>query len=347
MRTPLNADAGARSAPCLTHVSRVSRRAIVLAAASTGLATLGLPARAADYPDKPIRLVVPFPAGGATDLMARTLGQKLAERLGQSVIIDNRAGAGGGVGAEAVATAAPDGYTLLFATMGSLTINPSLYKNLRYDPVKSFEPISLTHNTSNLLVVNPSVPAKSVAELVELARKKPGELTFASAGNGTTSHLSGELFKSLAKVDLTHIPYKGSAPAMTDFLGGRTTMMFDTTSNFVDYVKTGKLRPLGLTGRKRSPALPDVPTISETPGMGEYEMSLWLGVLAPAGTPKEIVAKLHREIGATMSAPDMVRQMGDAGIEVRLSSSAEFAALIRSDLAKWAAVVKRSGVQLD
>jgi tripartite-type tricarboxylate transporter receptor subunit TctC len=263
------------------------------------------------------------------------------------VIIDNRAGAGGGIGAETVATAAPDGYTLLFATMGSLTINPSLYKNLRYDPVKSFAPISLTHNTSNLLVVDPSLPAKSVAELIELARKKPGELTFASSGNGTTSHLSGELFKSLAKVDLTHVPYKGSAPALTDFLGGRTSMMFDTTSNFVEYVKTGKVRALGLTGRKRLSAMPNVPTISETPGMQDYEMSLWLGVLAPAGTPDNVTAKLNREIAAAMSSPDVARQMADAGIEVRLSSQQEFAALIRSDLAKWSQVVKRAGVHLD
>ena len=341
MHNPSHACAGAQGE------SQTTRRAVVLAAASAGLAALGRPARAADYPDKSIRLIVPFPAGGATDLMARTLGQKLAQRLGQAVVIDNRAGAGGGVGAEAVARAAPDGYTLLFATMGSLTINPSLYRSLRYDPVKSFEPITLTHNTSNVLVVNPNVPARSVAELIELARKKPGELVFASAGNGTTSHLSGELFKTLAKVDLIHAPYKGSAPAMTDFLGGRTTMMFDTTSNFVEYVKTGRLRPLGLTGRKRSSAMPDVPTISETPGMSDYEMSLWLGVLAPAGTPKDIIGKLNREIGATMSAPDMARQMADAGIEVRVSSSQEFASLIRSDRTRWAAVVKQAGVQLD
>jgi tripartite-type tricarboxylate transporter receptor subunit TctC len=328
--------------------ARPTRRRLLLAGASLGLAaTLAAPAFAAAYPDKPIRLVVPFPAGGATDLMARSLGQKLAERLGQPVVIDNRAGAGGGIGAEAVAGAAPDGYTLLFATMGSLTINPSLYKNLRYDPVKSFEPISLTHNTSNLLVVHPSVPAGSVAELIALARKRPGELTFASAGNGTTSHLSGELFKSLAKVELTHVPYKGSAPAMTDFLGGRTSMMFDTASNFVEHVKSGRLRALGLTGRKRSPAMPGVPAIAETPGMGDYEMSLWLGVLAPAGTPGEITSRLHREIGAAMSAPELVRQMADAGIEVRLGSPQEFAALIRADMAKWAAVVKRADVRLD
>ncbi len=324
-----------------------SRRSLLLAGAALAIAGLLPCAQAAGYPDKPVRLVVPFPAGGATDLMARSLGQKLSERLGQPVVIDNRAGAGGGIGAEAVATAAPDGYTLLFATMGSLTINPSLYKNLRYDPVKSFEPISLTHNTSNLLVVNSSVPAQSVAELIVLARKNPGQLSFASAGNGTTSHLSGELFKSLAKVELTHVPYKGSAPAMVDFLGGRTSMMFDTASNFVDHVKSGRLRALGLTGSKRSPAMPNVPTIAETPGLQAYDMSLWLGVLAPAGTPKDITARLHREIAAAMAAPDLVRQMADAGIEVRLSSPQEFAALIRTDMAKWAGVVKSADVKLD
>lgn len=321
---------------------------LLLGGASISLAAMAGAAHAAGYPEKPIRLIVPFPAGGATDLMARSLGQKLSERLGQPVVIDNRAGAGGGVGAEAAAGAAPDGYTLLFATMGSLTINPSLYKNLRYDALKSFEPITLTHSTTNLLVINPAiVQVGSVTELIELARKNPGKLSFASAGNGTTSHLSGELFKSLAKVDLTHVPYKGSAPAMIDFLAGRTSMMFDTTSNFVDHVKSGKLRALGLTGRKRSPSMPNVPTISETPGMESYEMSLWLGVLAPAGTPKEITERLHREIGMAMSAPDLVRQMADAGIEVRLSSSQELAALIHSDTAKWAAVVKRADVKLD
>ena len=329
-------------------VSQGARRRWVFSAAALCIASLAAGAAlAADCPDRPIRLVVPFPAGGATDLMARTLGQKLADRLGQSVVIDNRAGAGGGVGAEAVATAAPDGYTLLFATMGSLTINPNLYKSLRYDPVKSFEPISLTHSTSNLLVVHPDVPARSVAELIELARSKPGQLTFASAGNGTTSHLSGELFKSLAKVELTHVPYKGSAPAMTDFLGGRISMMFDTTANFVDYVRTGRLRPLGLTGGKRSPAMPSVPTISEAPGMAGYEMSLWLGVLAPAGTPQDIIAMLHSEIGAAMSRPEMARQMMDAGIEVRLSTPQEFSQQIRTDLAKWSEIVQRSGIRLD
>jgi tripartite-type tricarboxylate transporter receptor subunit TctC len=297
------------------------------------------------YPDKPVRLVVPFPAGGATDLMARSLAQKLGERLGQTVVVDNKGGAGGSLGAEAVATAAPDGHTLLFATMGSLTINPSIYKTLRYDPVSSFEPITLTHSTANALVVHPSVQAKSVAELIELARKRPGDLTFASAGNGTTSHLSGELFKSLAKVDMTHIPYKGSAPAMTDFLGGRISMMFDTTSNFVEHAKTGRLRALGVTGRKPSPAMPGVPPIAEAQGMSDYDVTLWLGVLAPAGTPRDIVARLQRDIAAAVADPELVKKMAEAGIEVRTSTPQEFASLIKADIAKWATVVKRAGLQ--
>ena len=329
----------------LTHKLR---RSVALTAVTLCLGVTALPdAHAGPYPDKPVRLVVPFPAGGATDLMARSLAQRLGERLGQTVIIDNRAGAGGSLGAEAVATAAPDGYTLLFATMGSLTINPSIYKTLRYDPLKSFEPVSLTHSTSNVLVVHPSVKATSVEELIALARKQPGELNFASAGNGTTSHLSGELFKSLAKVDLVHVPYKGSAPAMTDFLGGRISMMFDTTSNFVDHVKSGKLRALGVTSRKRSSAMPGIPSISETAGMAEYDMTLWLGVLAPAGTPKDVVGRLQRDIAAVMAAPEIVKQMADAGIEVRTGSPQEFTALIRADMARWAAVVKRSGMQVE
>lgn len=328
------------------HSRTLGRRA-ALAGMLGGLAASAALAQPAAWPDKPIRLVVPFPAGGATDLMARSMGQKLSERLGQPVVIDNRAGAGGGVGAEAVAQAPADGYTLLFATMGSLTINPSLYKKLRYDPLTSFVPVSLTHNTANMLVVNPALPARSVSELIALARKSPGELTFASAGNGTTSHLSGELFKALAKVNITHVPYKGSAPAMVDFLGGRISMMFDTSSNFVDHVKSGRLRALGVTGRKRLSALPEVPAIAETPGMQDYDVSLWLGVLAPAGTPADIVARLNREIAGAMAAPDLVRQMNEAGIEIRVSSPQEFGELIRKDLAKWTGVVKRANLQLD
>ena len=324
---------------------RLGRRDFVLAAAAAiGTACLTTPAWAAPYPEKSIRLVVPFPAGGATDFMARSLAQKLSERLGQPVVLDNKAGAGGALGAEVVAASAHDGYTLLFSTMGVLTINPSIYTSLRYDPQKSFEPVTTTHSTSNLLVVRPSVKANTVEELLVLARNNPGQLTFASAGNGTTSHLSGELFKSLGGVDMMHVPYKGSAPAMADFLGGRISMMFDTTSNFVEHVKSGRLRALGLTGRQRSSAMPGVPTISETPGMSEYEVSLWLGVLAPAGTPAALVLKLQTDISAVMSTAEMGRQLSDAGIDVRLSSPQDFAALIRSDALKWSAVVKRANI---
>lgn len=331
-------------APQAPNPYALQRRDFVGAVTAIGISLWTLPAWAAPYPDKPIRLVVPFPAGGATDFMARSLAQKLSERLGQPIVIDNKAGAGGALGAETVASAGADGYTLLFATMGSLTINPSIYKSLRYDPAKSFAPISTTHSTSNLLVVHPGVKANTVEELLTLARKNPGQLTFASSGNGTTSHLSGELFNSLGGVDMVHVPYKGSAPAMTDFLSGRISMMFDTTSNFVEHVKSGKLRALGVTSRKRSSVMPNVPSISETPSLADYEMSLWLGVLAPAGTPSALVLKLQTEINAVMSAAEMGRQLSDAGIEVRLSSPQDFAALIRSDTLKWAAVVKRANI---
>jgi tripartite-type tricarboxylate transporter receptor subunit TctC len=231
------------------------------------------PAVAGAYPDRPIRLVVPFPAGGATDLMARALAQGLGDKLGQAVVVENRGGAGGAIGAEAVASAAPDGYTLLYSTMGVLTINPSLYAKLRYDPQKSFEPISLTNLTSNLLVVNPELNVNSVEELAALARQRPGELTFSSSGNGTTSHLAGEMFKSTAGVDIRHIPYKGTSGAINDFLAGRISMMIDTSSNFIEQVKQGKVRALGVTSRQRLPVLPDVPSISEAPGFSTYEVS--------------------------------------------------------------------------
>jgi tripartite-type tricarboxylate transporter receptor subunit TctC len=306
---------------------------------------LHTPADAA-YPDKPVRLVVPFPAGGATDFMARSLAQKLGERLGQTVVVDNRGGAGGGVGAEAVATSPPDGYTLLFSTMGVLAINPSLYKSLRYDPVKSFVPVSLTHATANMLVVHPSVPAKNVQELIAYAKANPGKLTFGSAGNGTSSHLAGELFKSMAGIDITHVPYKGTGPALTDLLTGRISMMIDTVSVHVENVNAGKVRALGVTGTKRVPSMPSVPTIAES-GLPGYDVSIWLGVLAPAGTPADIVDRLNAEIGKVMSDPEMKAQLAKAGIEALHSTPAEFAATIRNDTAKWSKVVKASGATVD
>ncbi|MET1117004.1 MAG: tripartite tricarboxylate transporter substrate binding protein [Comamonas sp.] len=320
--------------------------------AALALACLAMPAVHAGegpggYPSKPIRLIVPFLAGGATDLMARGMAQKLAEALGQPVVVDNRAGAGGSIGAEAVAHAPKDGYTLLYSTMGVLTINPSLYSNLKYDPAKSFAPVGLTHVTSNLLVVNPQLPAKSVAELVALARKKPGSLSFSSAGNGTSSHLSGELFKSIAGVDMQHVPYKGSAAGLSDLLAGRIDMTFDTASNFVEYLKNDKLRALAVTSRARLSALPEVPAMSETSGFSDYDVSLWLGVLAPAGTAPDIIAHLNRNLVKVMREPSMEASLKPYGIQPLHSTVQEFAKVIEQDRRKWLAVVKAANVKAD
>ncbi len=312
-----------------------------------GMGLVSAPAAADAYPDRPLRMVVPFPAGGATDLMARALAQGLGEKLGQSVVVENRGGAGGSIGAEAVATAAPDGYTLLYSTMGVLTINPSLYAKLRYDPQKSFAPVSLTNLTSNLLVVDPALKVDSVAALAELARQRPGELTFSSSGNGTTSHLAGEMFKSTAKVDIRHIPYKGTSGAINDFMAGRISMMIDTSSNFIEQVKQGKIKALGVTSRKRLAALPDVPSISETPGFESYEVSLWSGVLAPAGTPRPIIDRLNTDIKSVMTSPQMVERMAGYGIQTTHSTPEEFSERIRADTQKWARIIEQSGARAD
>lgn len=312
-----------------------------------GMGLVSAAAAADAYPDRPLRLVVPFPAGGATDLMARALAQGLGDKLGQSVVVENRGGAGGSIGAEAVASAAPDGYTLLYSTMGVLTINPSLYAKLRYDPQKSFAPVSLTNLTSNLLVVDPALKVDSVAALAELARQRPGELTFSSSGNGTTSHLAGEMFKSTAKVDIRHIPYKGTSGAINDFMAGRISMMIDTSSNFIEQVKQGKIKALGVTSRKRLAALPDVPSISETPGFESYEVSLWSGVLAPAGTPRPIIDRLNADIKSVMTSPQMVERMAGYGIQTTNSTPEEFSERIRADTQKWARIIEQSGARAD
>jgi len=314
-----------------------------LAAATLTLAAAGAPAA---YPEKPVRLVVPFPAGGGADFMARTMAQKLGERLGQPVVLDHRGGAGGSIAAEAVAIAAPDGYTLLFGTMGTQAINPNLYAKLRYDPLKDFAPISPTHATPRVLVVHPSVPAQSVPELIALAKAKPGQLTFGSAGNGSSSHLSGELFKSMAGVDMTHVPYKGSGPAAADLLGGRISMVFDSIAVYSDHIKAGKVRALGVTSLKRSDALPGVPAIAEA-GLAGFDVSNWLGVLAPAATPKEIVVRLNGELRVVMADPELRKQLAAVGIEPLYATPEAFAEAIRSELAKWARVIKAAGVRLD
>jgi len=312
-----------------------------------GACLLGLPGAAqAAYPDKPIHLLVPFPPGGAADLMARSLGQKLSQQLGQAVVLDNRGGAGGTIAAETVARAAPDGYTLLFGTMGTQAINPNLYAALRYDPLKDFAPVSLTHATPRVLVVHPQVAVKNIAELIALAKARPGEITFGSAGNGSSGHLAGEYFKSLTGVSMTHVPYKGTSGAMVDLLAGRISMSIDAPAAYLEYIRNGQVRALGVTSLKRMAILPEVPTIAES-GVPGFDISNWLGVLAPAHTPAAIVNRLNGEIVQAMNDAQMRKQLGEAGIEAMSSSPAQFSAFINSEVAKWARVVKASGAHMD
>jgi tripartite-type tricarboxylate transporter receptor subunit TctC len=300
----------------------------------------------AAFPDKPLRLIVPFPAGGAADVMARGMAQRLGTELGQQVIIDNRGGAGGAPAAEAAAKSAPDGYTLFFATMGTHAINAALYPKLRYDSQKDFSPIALTHITPRVLVVGPSVAAKNVAELVALAKAKPGGLTYGSAGNGSSSHLSGALFESLAGVQMLHVPYKGSAPLLTDVLAGRVDMTFDSYTVYEEHIKSGRVRPLGVTSKTRMNALPQVPTLAEA-GLKGYDVSNWLGVLAPAGTPKDVIATLHAALGRAMATPELRAQLVALGIEPAFSTPEEFGALIRTEVPRWAQIVKQSGATVE
>jgi tripartite-type tricarboxylate transporter receptor subunit TctC len=300
----------------------------------------------AAFPDKPVRLVVPFPAGGAADLMARGMALRLGNELGQQVIVDNRGGAGGAPAAEAVAKAAPDGYTLFFGTMGTHAINPALYPKLRYDPVKDFSPISLTHITPRVLVVGANVPAKSIAELIALAKSKPGALTYGSAGNGSSSHLSGALFESMAGINLVHVPYKGSAPLLVDVLAGRIDMTFDSYTVYEEHIKSGKMRPLGVTSKVRMSAVPQVPTIGES-GLAGYDVSNWLGVFAPAATSKDVIMALHSALERAMATPALRQQLQSLGIEPTIGSPESFSTLIRSELSKWADIVKKSGATVD
>lgn len=311
----------------------------------SALLLLGSAAQAV-YPDKPVRLVVPFPAGGAADLMARGMALRLGQELNQQVIIDNRGGAGGAPAAEAVAKAAPDGYNLFFGTMGTHAINPALYPKLRYDPLKDFTPIALTHITPRVLVVSASVQAKNIQELIALAKSKSGKLTYGSAGNGSSSHLSGALFESMAGVDMLHVPYKGSAPLLVDVLAGRIDMTFDSYSVYEEHIKSGKVRALGVTSKERMGAAPHLPTIAES-GLAGYDVSNWLGVLAPALTPSDVIKTLHTALTRAMATPELRQQLKAVGIEPTISTPESFAQLIRHELPKWAAIVKKSGATLD
>ncbi len=298
------------------------------------------------YPNQPIKMIVPFTAGGTTDILARTIGQKLGDALHQPVIVENRPGAGGNIGADAAAKAKPDGYTLLMGTIGTQAINASLYAKMPYDSARDFAPITLVAVVPNVLLVHPSVPAKNVAELIALAKSKPGELNFASTSTGGSPHLSGEMFKQMAGVDIVHVPYKGSAPAITDLLGGQITLMFDNLPSGLPHVKAGKLRALGVTSARRSPAAPDIPTIAES-GVPGYEVDSWFGILAPAGTPAHIIARLNTEIVKILQMPDVNERLAEQGAQPVGGTPQQFAEHIRKETAKWARVVKASGAKAD
>ena len=298
------------------------------------------------YPTKPIRIVVPFPAGGTTDVLARAAAQKLAETLGQPAVVDNRPGAGGNIGAELVAKSAPDGYTLLMGTVGTHAINPGLYPKLPYDHVKDFAPVILVAGVPNVLVINPALPVNSVPELIAYAKANPGKLNFASSGNGTSIHLSAELFKTMAGVQMTHVPYKGSAPALQDLVGGQVQLMFDNLPSSLALIKGGKLKALAVTSSTRAAALPDVPTLAES-GLPGFEASSWFGLLAPAGTPPPVIAKLNGEIAKWLATPEAKEKLLAQGANAAGGTAEEFAQFIAAETAKWQKVVKESGAKVD
>jgi tripartite-type tricarboxylate transporter receptor subunit TctC len=311
-------------------------RALVLVLAFAGAA------QAEVYPVRPIRMIVAFPPGGGTDIVGRMVAQKLGEALGQNVVVENRGGASGTLGTEAAARAAPDGYTLLMGNVAPNAINVSLFRSLPYDPVADFAPVSLVASTPNILVVHPSTAARTLGELIALAKAQPGTLNFASAGSGSSSHLAGELFRVMAGAQIVHVPYKGAGPAMIDVLSGQVQLYFATLPAAMPHVKSGRLVPLGVTSARRSPALPELPAIAESlPG---YEASTWYGLLAPAHTPQPVVARLHRAIVEILGAAQFRARLAEQGFEPVGSSPEEFGATIRAEIEKWAQVIRKAGI---
>jgi tripartite-type tricarboxylate transporter receptor subunit TctC len=321
----------------LRHVTRAAACAALLAATW---------ASAQSYPTKPIKMIVPFPPAGSTDISARAVAGKLGERLGQPVVIENKPGAGGNIGTDIVAKAAPDGYTLVVGTVGTHAINQSLYSKMPYDNLRDFAPVILLSTTPNVLVMPVSFPAKSVQDVIALAKQKPGELTFASSGSGTSIHLSGELFNSMAGTKMQHIPYKGSGPMLIDLMSGTVNMAFDNLSASMPHIKGGKLKALATTGSKRSPALPDVPTVSEA-GLSGYDSTSWNGIYVPAGTPKEIIDRLNRELRAILESAETRKFFAEQGAEAGGGTPEQLATITRAETAKWAKVVKESGAKAD
>ncbi|MET0509165.1 MAG: tripartite tricarboxylate transporter substrate binding protein [Burkholderiaceae bacterium] len=320
------------------------RRSLIRFAAIGAAVPWAAPLRAqpAGYPDHSIRIIVPYPPGGFNDTLARTVGAKLQAAWGQPVVVDNRPGGATVIGIDAAAKSPPDGYTLLIVPF-SFAVNPSIFRKLPYDNLKDFAPITLAASTANLLVVAPNLPVDSVKALIELARAKPGALSYASTGIGSSNHLSMEKFKQMAGIDVTHVPYKGSAPAVTDLLGGQVALMFDNISNVIQHVRSGKLRALAVTTPERSPHAPGVPTVIEA-GVPGYEVGVWFGIAAPAGTPRPIVDKLNRQINEILALADVKEKFRDQGVEALGTTPEQFAAHVKEQMAKWAVVVRDAGV---
>jgi tripartite-type tricarboxylate transporter receptor subunit TctC len=306
--------------------------------------TLAFAAHAQPFPSRPIRFIVPYTPGGLGDTFARAVGQGLAERMGQPVVIDNRPGASQAIGAEATAKAPPDGYTVFMGTQSGLVLNTLAKKSLPYDPVRDLAPISMLFTSPLYFVVNPSVPAKTVKELIALAQAKPGKLTFASIGPGSSLHLAGEMFRTQAKVDILHVPYKGSSPAMTDLLGGQVDMMFEGGVSSLPHVRSGKLRALATTGRKRTEAMPQLPTMIEA-GVPDFDITVWFGLVGPGKTPRPIIDRLNREVGEILRTPALKEKFAAAGIEITPSTPEELGERIRADRPYWRKVMRDAGIQ--
>jgi len=327
----------------MTRFSTITRFCIRLLV----LAFLAGAVHAQPYPSKPVRLVVPYPPGGITDILARTIAQRVSAVWGdQQMIVDNRAGASGNIGVAYVAKSAPDGYTIVFGNASTHAINGTLFRNLQFDPIKDFAPITNVASVSNVLLVSPEMPAKTLADLIAMAKAQPGKLTFASNSVGSSNHLSGELLKSLAKIDMLHIPYKSATSAAVDLMGGRVSLMFDNMTTALPHVKSGKLRALAVTGERRVAALPDVPTMVES-GLPGFVVTPWWGVFAPAGTPRAIVDKLNRDIVAVMKTPEVRDFFAAQGTGVIADSPEEFARYVKGEAARWGEVVRASGATAD
>jgi tripartite-type tricarboxylate transporter receptor subunit TctC len=318
------------------------RRALLLCLLAVWLGQ----ANAQNFPTKPVRLIVPFPAGGGSDVVGRILAQKLSERLGQPVFVDNRPGAGGSIGTEAAVRATPDGYTMVLASTSEIAVNPAIYSKLGYDPVNDLAPVAMVASTPMVVIVSPSLPVKSIGELVSLARAKPGEINVASAGNGSFTHLAAELFRSMTGLTWTHVPYKGAPPAITDLASGRAQVMFSTMPAAMGSIKGGLVKPIAVSSPARAATLPDVPTVAES-GVPGYEPAYWYGVFVPAATPKDIVARLADAVGESVQSPDVGASLANQGASSASMRPQEFAQYVKAEAAKWGKVVRDAGAKLD